>query len=139
MKRNLLKTVLILYGLIMFYLLLGQRLGHPSESIMQLQPLHTILRFMRVLQHSDQPGLRMHAWINLLGNVAMFVPLGALIPWIWSFWRKFWRHILLMAAIIVVVELLQFVTGLGTCDVDDLILNVVGTTIGYLFWRYLHK
>ena len=138
MKRKLPAVVLICYGLLMFWLLLGQRMGQQNEAILQLQPMRTVSRFLWVLQHSDQPGLRMHAWVNLLGNVAMFVPLGALVPWIWEKMGSFWRHFLLMAALIIAVEWLQLVSGLGTCDVDDLILNLLGTTAGYLLW-YLPK
>lgn len=127
--------LLAVYSLLMLWLLFGQRIGPGSEGILQLQPLHTLRWFLWVLNNSADPGLRTHAWVNLIGNVVMFVPLGFFIPWIWRFWRKFWPHLLLMAVVIVLVELSQYCFRLGTCDVDDLLLNVAGTSVGYLLYK----
>lgn len=139
MSRRFRYILLAAYGLLMAWLLFGQRMGQGSEGILQLKPLNTLKWFWWVLRNSGEPGLRTHALINLVGNVAMFVPLGFLLPWIWDFFRKFWRHILLMAAIIIAVELSQYCFQLGTCDVDDLLLNVIGTSLGYCFWKCMNK
>jgi glycopeptide antibiotics resistance protein len=32
------------------------------------------------------------------------------------------------------VEALQFFTGIGALDVDDLVLNLMGILLGYLLW-----
>ena len=32
--------------------------------------------------------------------------------------------------------MLQYFTGLGSCDVDDLILNVPSAMIGYILWKW---
>ena len=129
------KTALVLYGLLMLWLLFGQRFPMDDVAELQLVPFRTLKLFWRVLASSTDSSMRRHAWVNLLGNVAMFVPLGFLIPQIWQWWRKFWRHMLLMVAIIVMVELSQYVLRLGTCDVDDLLLNLVGTTVGFAMWK----
>lgn len=139
MTRNRKIWFLVAYGLLMLWLLFGQRLGQDNDVILQLRPLATLQRFWRVLRYSTDPGQLRHALVNLVGNVVMFIPLGFLIPWIWKFWQKWWRHALLMAGIIVAVEILQIVTALGTCDIDDLILNLVGTGLGYLCWIGVHK
>ena len=36
---------------------------------------------------------------------------------------------------IVCIEIIQLVTLLGSLDVDDLILNMIGVVIGYLIYR----
>ena len=33
------------------------------------------------------------------------------------------------------IELLQLLSRLGTCDVDDLLLNLVGTTMGFVLYK----
>ena len=43
------------------------------------------------------------------------------------------------AAIITAVELIQLFTLVGSCDVDDLILNVIGSAIGYGFHKAANK
>ncbi len=133
----------LIYGLVMMYLLFGQRMGQIPVGTywdllvanLNLQPMDTVRCFLWVLRNSTDPAALRHAVINLVGNVVMFVPLGALTPCIWDKLRKFWRHFLVMAAIITLIELLQMFTLLGSCDVDDLILNLVGTTIGFLIWK----
>lgn len=127
-------ALLALYSLLMLWLLFGQRVAGSGVQDMQLQPFRTLRLFWRLLIYSTDPGLRRHAVVNLLGNVIMFVPLGFLLPWIWQFWRRFRWHILGMTGIILCVELSQYVLRLGTCDVDDLILNLVGTTVGFVLW-----
>ena len=73
-----------------------------------------------------------HAFVNLAGNVIMFVPLGVFLPVIWKRLRSFWWFLLTSASLILLVEVLQYVTGLGSCDIDDLILNLPGTMLGWL-------
>lgn len=143
-KRTLLAgAIFLLYGMWMLYLLFGQRMGQVPvgtywERItanLNLKPLDTVQRFWWVLKHSTDAGMLRHAVINLAGNVIMFVPLGCLTPCIWGKLQKFWRHFLYMVLIIVCVEVLQLFTLLGSCDVDDLILNLVGTTLGFVIWK----
>lgn len=136
MERKHWKTLLFaLYCLLMFWLLFGQRMDDGGFRELQLRPSRTLQLFWRALTISSDPGMRIHAFINLLGNVVMFVPLGFFVPWIWQCWRKFLRHFLLMSGIILCVELSQYVLRLGTCDIDDLILNLVGTTMGFALWK----
>ena len=44
-----------------------------------------------------------------------------------------------MVCIIVSIELTQWLSLLGSCDVDDLILNLVGTTLGFAVWSIINK
>ena len=130
------------YGLLMLWLLFGQRWGQNAGGL-NLQPLDTLHLFWWVLMHGGSRAQKIHAVVNLAGNVIMFVPLGFLMPCIWERMHKFGWHFLCMVLSILAVELLQLATGLGSCDVDDLILNLVGTTMGfglYRLWKYVcHK
>ena len=127
------------YCLLMLWLLFGQRWGQ-SAGALNLKPFDTLRRFLWVLENrTDAESLR-HAVINLGGNVIMFVPLGFLVPCIWEKMSKFGWHLLAMLLTILAIELLQLATNLGSCDIDDLMLNLVGTTIGfglYKLWKYV--
>lgn len=137
------KLLFAIYCLAMLWLLYGQRIGPGSgapywevlRDHLGLEPFDTIRRFFWVLRHSSHPGQVSHAVINLAGNVIMFVPLGFLVPCIWQKTGKFGWHLLTMVLSIVGIELIQLFTLLGTCDVDDLLLNLVGTTMGFLLWK----
>ena len=139
MKKRTRIFLLGVYSLLLFWLVIGQRMGQPGEGLLQLQPLKTLRHFFWVMAESNSPGLRRHAFVNLVGNVAMFVPLGFLLPWIWQKWQVFWRHFLLMAALILAVEVSQYMLRLGTCDVDDLLLNLLGAVFGYVLFRLLPR
>jgi glycopeptide antibiotics resistance protein len=129
------KLLFGLYCLLMLWLLFGQRMDDGGFRELQLRPLRTLRIFWNALSNSNYPGVRTHALINLVGNVVMFVPLGCLVPWIWKPWGRFLRNFGLMTGIILCVELSQYVLCLGTCDVDDLLLNLIGTTIGFVLWK----
>lgn len=123
------------YCAMMLWLLIFQRIGDgPGVGQFNLQPLDTVRRYIWVLRHSTDTAQRSNALANLLGNVMLFVPLGVFLPLLFASLRKFWRFGLLTVAIILALELTQAVAGLGTCDVDDLILNLIGTWLGYLLW-----
>lgn len=103
-----------------------------------LIPFETIARFLRLLGSSD-PGLRRHAVINLIGNVIMFIPLGFCLPMLFRRQRKLWAVLLTTALVITLVELAQLFTLVGSCDTDDLILNVLGAAIGYGIFKITIK
>lgn len=141
------KLLFAIYCIVMLWLLYGQRMGtgsgKPYWEVLRgnliLEPFDTIRRFLWVLRHSSNAGQIRHAVVNLVGNVIMFVPLGFLVPCIWRKPRKFGWHILFMTLTIVAVELTQLFTLLGSCDVDDLLLNLVGTTLGFSLWKLYRR
>ena len=116
---------------LMVYLLFLQR--SPSELPgYNLMPLRTIRQMVFLMEHNRE--YARFAFINLFGNVLMFVPLG-LLPAIWRKQRKFGCYILTVAVLILLVELTQYWTALGAADIDDWLCNMLGAGIGYLLWR----
>lgn len=73
--------------------------------------------------------------INLLGNVALFVPLGFIFPFI-SKKNHYLKTVCAFSVFICILEFLQFFTG-RSCDIDDFILNILGVTTGYCFYKLL--
>lgn len=71
------------------------------------------------------------SWANVLLNVAMFVPLGFLLPLLGKKFRKWYIVIPAGFCASLVIELLQLAIGRGICDVDDLFCNTLGAVIGY--------
>lgn len=79
------------------------------------------------------------ALVNLFGNVAMFVPLGAFLPTMWARLRKAWKVLFVAFGIIAAIESAQLLTLRGRCDVDDLLFNLIGIVLGYMAWRICHR
>lgn len=133
------RLAFLVYCGLMLWLLFGQRLGASSWSDnVNFEPLKTIRLYISLLQGNDGYLVR-HAFINLAGNVIMFIPIGYLLPRIWRKTRGFFSIFLITVIFIVLVEALQFFTGLGSCDIDDLILNVPGAMIGYFLWKLTRR
>lgn len=70
-------------------------------------------------------------WANVLLNVAMFGPLGFLLPLLGKNFRKWYLAIPTGFGISLTIELLQLATARGICDVDDLFANTLGTAMGF--------
>ena len=78
----------------------------------------------------DYPALR-DALLNLIGNTAMFIPIGMIWPIVY---RKLDTHRRVLAAGIgfsLCIEILQLPFFDRVSDIDDLILNALGFLIGY--------
>lgn len=107
------------------------------EGSVNLVPFQTVRRYYRLLTGPYSNGLKHHAWINLLGNVVLFLPLGVFLPLLWQEFRTLWRCILKGGVVVVCVELTQLFLLVGRCDVDDLMLNVFGIAAGYGVFRLM--
>ena len=68
----------------------------------------------------------------MLGNVAMFVPLGFFPALLWRHWR-WWKSLILGLSASCSIELIQFFIDRST-DIDDVMLNTAGALAG--FWLY---
>ena len=132
-------ALLMVYLAVLSYMLFfAERFGRTHEHVFayNVVPFHEIGRYIR---HAETIGWQLVV-VNLLGNVAAFLPFGFLMPSLWPENDK--KHpigvTLLSMLFSVVVEILQFVTRVGTADVDDVILNTLGGFLGYVLyvlWR----
>ena len=128
------RLLFLIYCAVMLWLLFGQRIGdRVTVGSVNLVPFET-LKLYRDLLSNDSKNLVRHAFINLVGNVVLFVPFGWFLPRIWNKFRGFFLVLLVVFIAVILVETLQYFTGLGSCDVDDLILNVPGAMLGYVVW-----
>ena len=142
-KRVLLRACFLCYCVLMLWLLFGRDKYDAAEDYwermhqnMNMVPLATIRLYLHVLAEPSLSHLISHAVVNLAGNVVMFVPLGAFLPALWRKLRKWWKSVLCTAIVITLIEIVQLFTLVGSCDVDDLILNVAGAWIGYGLWHF---
>ena len=138
-RQVILRLLFFLYCGLMIWLLFGQRMGGnmtAAENI-NLEPLRTLKNYVRIIRYTENAGLLRHAFINLAGNVVMFIPLGYLLPAIWKSQRKFFLCLITALLWIMIIETVQYITKLGSCDVDDLLLNLPGVILGWLIHRLL--
>jgi glycopeptide antibiotics resistance protein len=94
-------------------------------------PFKTITDYIKASSHINK-----NIWMsNLFGNVLAFFPLGIFLPWLFKRLIGFWRTTTTVFLATSSVEILQFVTRVGSFDIDDIILNTIGGAIGYLLIR----
>jgi glycopeptide antibiotics resistance protein len=99
-----------------------------------LKPFSTIFLFYRSKRLREE-----YKYNNIGGNIIGFVPLGILLPALFLSLRSFWKIGLISFCISLLFETTQLFTGLGSFDVDDIILNTTGGIAGYLLFLLLVK
>lgn len=80
-----------------------------------------------------------NAWNNwsiselqlILFNMLMFAPLGFLLPLMWKKAEKFWVTLAISFTLTACLESVQFLTGTGIFELDDLFHNLLGSLFGY--------
>ena len=113
--------------------------GWPPDAITETDyNLVPFVGIWEILDSSFRYSDPIYAVSNLLGNVALFIPLGFFVPLLWKRYRKLWKTALFGLAVSLCVELVQLLVGRGT-DVDDLILNTIGAVVGYALFRLARK
>ncbi|MFE6488426.1 VanZ family protein [Streptomyces sp. NPDC088747] len=128
---RLLVILLALGAMVAFAAVLARLTLEPSPASESL--IHTNLHPGRSLRaYLDQPELR-DAFKQIGGNIVLGLPFGLLLPVLAPRTRGVLRVVLLTAAVMLLVELLQgtFITG-RAFDIDDVILNTSGALLGYL-------
>lgn len=77
--------------------------------------------------------------VNIIGNIAMFIPIGIVWP---AVFRKLDTHIKVIAAgvsLSLFIETIQIPLYNRVTDIDDLILNSIGFLIGYGIYLLVKK
>ena len=83
------------------------------------------------LEEFHRPSVWYGPWLNLVGNVALFAPVGFLA-------RR--RAVSAGFALSALVEVTQFVTASGYSDVDDIMFNTLGAALGgWAATRYIGR
>ncbi|MGD7022271.1 VanZ family protein [Rossellomorea vietnamensis] len=76
---------------------------------------------------------------STFGPLLLFLPMGLLLPVVFKNMQTLRSVVLFSFVLSVLIEVLQYVTGLGVMDIDDAILNTAGAITGYLFYTILFK
>lgn len=110
----------IIYNLLLYHLLLSTE---NAASGMNLVPFREMTRY--------SIGSKAFFY-NVIGNIALFIPFGYFVSDYLK--AKEIHHILLVSILIsLTAELIQFKIG-RAFDIDDIILNVLGSIIGFMVY-----
>ncbi len=111
------------------------RNGVTSEHRINLR---LFLVFRQTWDEVFRNGNPSYFFLNFLGNILIFVPIGLLPPLLWKRCRRFWKMALLGCGLSVLIEVTQLLLPRGT-DIDDVWLNTTGAVTGYLLYLLVKK
>ena len=100
----------------------------------ELNPFASYLRALRATGRLNYIEIR-----NLVLNVAMFVPLGILLPAAHKSLRKFYITMPIVMLATIAIETTQLLTHRGIFATEDILHNAVGGALGYLFFKIFKK
>lgn len=141
----------ILYAAAMLFLLFVRRLINCGFDItvfavpdyltalaerFEPYPFRTVTEFIGRLEIFSLSDL---AFRNLFGNVLLFIPAGIFLPLLFRKQRRFPVFLMTFLLTICVIELTQMFTLLGSCDIDDVMLNTAGACAGFGIYRLISR
>lgn len=124
-------------SLLFFDANLGRHMAFDLDAIknglrINLRPFFTISSYIK------RGNIPLFA-VNIVGNALALAPLGVLLPLVFEKMKKLWLSLLVGAAVIISIEIVQILFGVGSCDIDDFILNFAGYAAARLAVRYVQK
>jgi len=131
---QLLMPVVVLYVIALFVALFGTSGFYREAGGMRsynLTPFRTIRFYVEA--YDNFAVRRRIVAANLCGNLVLFAPLGIVVPY---FRKRFRNPLLFLPALLCLlwaVEYAQYLTGRGSLDIDDVILNAAGAIAAYAF------
>ena len=73
--------------------------------------------------------------VNVVGNIAVFIPMGFFISFFLRGRIGLVKVVLVSIAVLLPVEILQILFKVGSFDIDDIILNILGSVLGYAAYK----
>jgi glycopeptide antibiotics resistance protein len=131
MIRSTLWIVLIGYTLLLIYWMF---IGFHRVQFQSSEFRYNIVPFSTLTNYFvNFSSFNLRTWfINIFGNIAVFVPFGILLPLLFKPANKLGFFIVIFVGPLFVLELMQTLLRLGSFDIDDIILNGIGAMIGFM-------
>lgn len=131
-------SAFVFYCLALLYIFILTRINthiRPYESIgdfllrVNLIPFRTVYEYIeKIISNRINVDT---AIINLVGNIIVFLPMGAFLPCLFHKMRSFKKTLLTVFFIVLGIELIEVILAMGAFDIDDFIFNLGGAMIGY--------
>lgn len=117
-------------------------LRSPHSDHINLVPVNYSLRCI-LLAYKRHPDLMTFCLRNTLGNVALFLPLGILLPLTFDRFDSLKRVLAIAFCVSLSIETIQFfsrfIGSARAVDIDDVLLNTLGACLGFLLFRIFRR
>lgn len=124
---------LVYIGIVTYFMFFAEIWGRTkvcNDYSYNLIPFKEIKRFIK---YRKQLGMVAVA-TNIGGNIIGFMPFGFILPILTQKARGLLRIFILTLNLSLFIEMIQLVSKVGCCDVDDMILNTLGGVLGYIMF-----
>lgn len=135
-QKNISKKTALAGGILIFYYVIV--LGATVLSRRAVYHHATVLPFFATYREAWNEWSLVD-WRNLILNILMFVPIGFCFPFLSKNFQKLQCTYLAGFIMTLFIETLQFFTGRGVFETDDLFNNFMGTAIGYGFNQIVYS
>lgn len=129
------KLVFFSYALFLIYILFFISSRLSTYNNINLIPFATINRYFRFFEYFTF----INWFLNIFGNIIIFIPFGFLLPIITTYFNRLWKVLSITLIVTISVEMIQYVTKVGELDIDDVILNTLGSIVGYIMYKIMVK
>ena len=123
--QELITLCFVIYALLLFELVTNTDFNSYSNNF---------IPFQEIFRYSLTSKL---FYRNVIGNVILFLPFGYFVSYYCKL-NKFYLNLLVVFITSLAVETIQSIIG-RSFDIDDIILNLIGGYIGYLFYIISNK
>ncbi len=121
-----------------YFLFFAEIMGRTNLTGSYHYNLIPFLEIRRFIVYRKKLGM-LAVLVNLLGNVAAFLPFGFFLPTLSEKNRSFFYVTLMSFEFSLLIECIQLFSKVGSFDVDDMILNTLGGSIGFLCFLAARK
>lgn len=110
----------------------GLSLNDYISNCVNLIPFKTIVNYIG--EFNSLLGTKT-IMLNLFGNLCAFMPMAFFLPLLFKKENKFKKFFITMTIIIFSIEIVQLITCSGRFDIDDYILNILGTIMMFYYLK----
>ena len=125
--------------LLIYFLFLSEEYGRKDFAQRDYQ--YNLVLFQEIRRfwvYRERVGY-LAAFLNLAGSVIGFLPFGFILPVIGKRMKNGFLVTVCGFCLSLFVESMQLIFKVGSFDVDDLLLNTLGTVLGYLAFSVCNR
>ncbi|MBX3256833.1 MAG: VanZ family protein [Chitinophagaceae bacterium] len=130
-----------LYGVTLFYIVFLARRRQGSvlftRNEWNITPVKTKWHYISNW-HALHGSVKYGFIENILGNILLFIPFSFFLFFLLHI-RQLKKNLLLSGAASAGIEIVQFITGKGVADIDDVILNMLGAVTGFAVAAFIYS
>lgn len=115
----------------------GESFSDYSKRVTNFIPFKTMKNYINKTQKGELAAVYTLEFFVL--NLIAAFPFGLLLPVAFKKLRVFWNTFSALLAIGIIKELFKLFMTVGRCDIDAVILNVIGGIVGYLIFMLIYK